>query len=119
MVAIKSLSEKIKEDKIVFGTFFKSNNPGIAEMIGYAGFDFIIIDCEHGNYTYEDVENTIRGANIAGCSAVVRVPSSKNEHILHAADMGAQGIKIPNIKSVEEIQESVKEMRYYPYGTRD
>lgn len=114
----KSLKERLKDHETVFGMFYKLNNPIVTEMIGWAGMDFIVIDCEHGSIGCESVENIVRCADGVGLSAVVRVASASEEHILHALDAGAEGVQIPDMKTVEQFRKSVAACKYYPLGTR-
>lgn len=114
----KSLKKRLQNGEIVFGTFFKFNAPQLAEMLGCAGMDFIIVDGEHGDCSYSEMQNIVRAANCVGMSAVVRVPNALDQNILHAGDMGAQGIQVPNLHTAEEAAEAARKMRYYPRGNR-
>ena len=113
-----SIKEKLNKGEVVFGTFFKVNSPNIAEIFGYAGFDFIIIDCEHSSFAHLDVENLVRAADGVGLSSIVRVESPAEEHILHALDSGASGVQIPGLSSVEEVKQALAYAKYYPDGQR-
>ncbi len=114
----KTMKQRLNEGEFLFGTFYKFCNPQLVEMLGYAGMDFVLIDGEHSDYSYRDFQDMIRVANGVGLNAVVRVPSSAEEHILHAADAGAQGVQIPSMDTVEEAFKATKHMRYYPIGDR-
>lgn len=114
----KSLKQRLADGEVLFGTFFKFNTPQLAEMLGYAGMDFIIVDGEHGDCSYGEMQNVVRAANSVGMSAVVRVPNALDQNIFHAGDMGAQGIQVPNLHTAEEAAEAVRKMRYAPRGTR-
>ena len=114
----KTMKQRLLDGEILFGTFYKFNCPPVVEMLGLAGLDFIIIDAEHGDYSYRDMQDICRTANGVKMNAVIRVPNSSPEHILHAGDMGAQGIQVPNAKSVEEARAAAESMRYAPVGTR-
>ena len=113
-----NLKQRLKNGEVIFGTFFKFNVPQLAEMLGYSGMDFIILDGEHSDCSYSEMQNIVRAANSVGMSAIVRVPNALDQNILHAGDMGAQGIQIPNLRTPEEAAEAVAKMRYYPRGTR-
>lgn len=113
-----SIKRRLRNGEVVIGPFVKFNSPAIVEMLAYSGFDFMIIDGEHSSYSYPDMENLIRTANGAGMDTVVRVQSHFEEHVLHAADMGAQGVQIPSVTTVDEAEEAAKAMRYYPNGNR-
>lgn len=114
----KPLKQRLQAGEVVFGTFFKFNSPQLAEMLGYAGMDFIIVDGEHGDCSYKEMQEIVRAANSVGMSAIVRVPNALDQNILHAGDMGAQGIQVPNLHTAEEAAEAVRKMRYYPRGNR-
>lgn len=114
----KTMKQRLKDGEVLFGTFYKFNCAPIVEMLGLAGMDFIIIDAEHSSYSYQDMENMCRAANGVGMNAVIRVPGSAPEYILHAGDMGAQGIQVPNSKTLEEARMAAESMRYAPFGTR-
>lgn len=118
MALTRSVKDKLKNHEIVFGTFYKLNSPIATEMLGWAGFDFIVIDCEHSPIGYESAENITRTAENVGLSTIVRVPSASEEHIFHALDSGAVGVQIPNLTSVEQFRESVSACKYFPAGTR-
>ena len=118
MAITSSVKDRLKNHETVFGTFYKLNSPIATEMLGWAGFDFIVVDCEHSPIGYESTENIIRTAENVGLSTIVRVPSSAEEHIFHALDSGAVGVQIPNLTSVEQFRESVSACKYFPAGTR-
>jgi 4-hydroxy-2-oxoheptanedioate aldolase len=113
-----SLRERINKGEVVYGMFFKLNNPDVVEMVGIANFDFIIIDTEHGNYSPVDVANIIRSAENAGISSVVRVHMAIAEDVLHAFDSGADGVQIPSITSIETADEVCASTKYFPDGNR-
>lgn len=114
----KSLKQRLKEGERVFGVFYKTGSPIVTEILGYAGFDFIIIDCEHSGLSYGEVEEVIRTAENVGLSVIVRVPCASDEHIFHALDGGADGVQIPNMSTVDQVTEAVKCAKYYPSGSR-
>ena len=118
MAITSSVKDRLKNHEMVFGTFYKLNSPIATEMLGWAGFDFIVVDCEHSPIGYESTENIIRTAENVGLSTIVRVPSAAEEHIFHALDSGAVGVQIPNLTSVEQFRESVSACKYFPAGTR-
>lgn len=118
MAITSSVKDRLKNHETVFGTFYKLNSPIATEMLGWAGFDFIVVDCEHSPIGYESTENIICTAENVGLSTIVRVPSAAEEHIFHALDSGAVGVQIPNLTSVEQFRESVSACKYFPAGTR-
>jgi 4-hydroxy-2-oxoheptanedioate aldolase len=113
-----SLRERILKGEVVYGLFYKLNSPDVAEMVGNAGFDFIIVDTEHSNFSTYDVANIIRAADSTGMSTVVRTFAATEEDVLHALDSGADGVQIPSITSVEVAKEACAGSKYFPEGTR-
>lgn len=118
MAITNSIKDRLKAHETVFGTFYKLNSAIATEMIGWAGFDFIVIDGEHSAIGYESAENIIRTAENVDLSTVVRIPCAAEEHIFHALDSGASGVQIPNMTNVEQFKESVESCKYFPLGTR-
>lgn len=114
----KSLKQRLRDGERVFGVFYKTGSPIVTEILGYAGFDFLIIDCEHSPLSYGEVEEVIRTAENVGLSVIVRVPSASDEHIFHALDSGADGVQIPNMTTAEQVEQVVKYAKYYPAGNR-
>ncbi|MGB5431324.1 aldolase/citrate lyase family protein, partial [Eudoraea sp.] len=67
------LKEALEEGQTVFGPFCKMLDPTVVELAALAGFDFVIIDMEHGPYSIETVQQMVRAAEARGITAVVRV----------------------------------------------
>lgn len=113
-----SVREKLDSGRPVLGTFIKINAPALVELTGLAGFDFVIIDTEHGCFTHEQTENLIRAAEVTGVSAIVRTPDANDSAILHALDSGAAGVQVPGLRSAAEAAQAVRSARYHPHGQR-
>jgi staphyloferrin B biosynthesis citrate synthase len=115
---INHVKQLLKDGKQVFGLFCSIPNPLIVEMIGHAGYDFIIIDTEHASINPETVENMIRAAEAAGLTPFVRVSENSEGAILRALDAGAKGVVVPHIRTKEEAERAVRSSRYFPLGMR-
>ena len=102
----------------VFGPFSKTSDAGIIETIGMAGFDFVILDREHGPNTLETVQQLIRAAELHGLFPVVRVPDTSETAIGQALDIGAGGIQVPQVSTPEQATEVVRAARFAPAGRR-
>jgi len=96
------------------GVFNSLPSPAIVEMCGYAGFDFIIIDNEHGSAGFETTENMLRAARASGIVPVVRCLRHDISRVL---DMGASAVQIPMVASAAEARDLVQQVRY-PRGGR-
>lgn len=95
-----------------------ATSAGLVEMLGHFGFDGVFLDCEHGPAGWEDVENMIRAAEVAGYSSVVRVPTSDAATISRALDRGAGDIQVPHVNSGDEAAAVVANAKYAPIGHR-
>jgi len=113
-----NLKEAIKEGKIVLGPFMKFTDPAAVEIMGFAGFDFVIIDAEHGPISTESAQNMIRAAESVNITPVIRVGNNDEALILRALDIGAQGIEIPQVNSKSDAMRAVKSVKYSPQGER-
>ncbi|WP_143705455.1 HpcH/HpaI aldolase family protein [Pollutimonas subterranea] len=114
----QTLKEKLDAGKFMLGTWSQSASPEVLEIIGYAGFDYTIIDTEHGYFGLETAENLVRTAEAADISPLVRVALNEQHLILKALDIGAQGVVVPQVTNAQEAAKAVAAARYYPDGTR-
>jgi 4-hydroxy-2-oxoheptanedioate aldolase len=110
--------DKLKKKLPVFGTFVKINEPRLIESFGRAGFDYVILDAEHGTYTFHECENMIRAAEIVNMSTIVRVPDCTEYSILHALDVGAGGVQVPSLRDINIAKFGAQFSKYYPRGIR-
>lgn len=118
MLQSNRLKAALKEGRTVFGLLNSIPAPLLVEMIGYAGYDFVILDMEHMSVNPETLDNMIRAAECAGITPLVRVPSAARETILRVLDAGAQGIVVPHVRNRAEAQQAVAASRYHPLGER-
>lgn len=89
------------------------------ETFGWAGFDFVMIDLEHGTYDFSKVENLVRTAEASGMNALIRVWPHDATIVTKALDTGAMGIIVPFVESAEAAEEIVRRTRYpFAGGTR-
>ena len=112
------LKRTLNEGKVVFGPFMKFTDPAAVEIMGFAGFDFVIIDEEHGPISIENSQNLIRAAESVKITPIIRVGNNDEVLILRALDIGAQGIEIPQINSKSDALRAVKSVKYSPQGER-
>ncbi len=112
------LKEALKNGKTVFGPFLKLTDPAVVEIMGLAGFDFVIIDQEHGPISIESAQNMIRAAEATDVTPIIRVPDNAEPLILRALDIGAQGVEIPQINCKDDALKAVKSVKYSPQGAR-
>jgi len=112
-------SPKLKNGQCVFGTMVRLvSDPGIANMLVNAGFDFMFIDMEHSVFSLETVSASIRTARNCGIEAFVRPPGLVKPYISRLLDAGANGLMIPMTETQEQA-EAIRDACYYrPIGKR-
>ncbi len=118
MLRHNALKRALGEGRAVFGLFCSTPVPLVVEMIGCAGFDFVIIDTEHTLVNPETLENMLRAAETVGLTALVRVPDASPGAILRALDAGAQGVVVPRVRTRADAETAVRSSRYFPEGER-
>jgi 4-hydroxy-2-oxoheptanedioate aldolase len=109
------LPQLLRGDKPLAGMFVGFPSPALVEMCGYAGFDFVIIDNEHGPASIETTEHLIRAARCANTIPVVRTELADVPRVL---DAGASGVMVPAVNSAEEAARIVDACKYPPLGRR-
>ncbi|KPU42278.1 2-keto-3-deoxy-L-rhamnonate aldolase [Oxobacter pfennigii] len=117
---MNSIIKKMEGKKTVIGPFAAVCATETIEMLGLAGFDFCIVDGEHGPGTFLTLQNAcIAGDNKdLDISIVYRVPENTNAAIGHALDIGAAGVVVPHVDDVESAKRAVKAAKFYPLGDR-
>jgi 4-hydroxy-2-oxoheptanedioate aldolase len=113
----RRLREKLSHG-CVFGIFSKTSDPAFIEITGYAGFDFVILDLEHGANSVQTIQNLIRAAEIAGVTPVVRVKEDTLSVIEEVLDIGAAGVQIPHVNNAERVKRVLQVAKFAPLGER-
>jgi len=117
MKSVNKVKQDLKEGKSVVGAFDMIPSPDFVEMIGHAGFDFVILDTEHGRFSIENLEHCIRAAESVDLPPIVRVPNNPSM-ILHTLEAGCMGIQIPMVSTKEDALAVVHNTRYTPLGEK-
>jgi 4-hydroxy-2-oxoheptanedioate aldolase len=115
--AIRQFKKNIQE-RAVFGPFSKTCDPAFIEVMGYAGFDFVILDLEHGPNSVQTLQNLIRAAQVSGIFPIVRVKEEPFSVIGEVLDIGAGGIQVPQITKPEEAHKVMQLAKFAPQGMR-
>jgi 2-keto-3-deoxy-L-rhamnonate aldolase RhmA len=112
------MKEKLRAGEPVFGVSVMIPSPQIVEMIAAAGFDWVLLDCEHGTLTIESVELMAMAAEASGITAIARPVSRSAEHILQVLDRGVMGVQVPHVNTAEDAREVLAAVKYHPVGRR-
>lgn len=116
---MSELKAKLKNGGLVIGTMISEiRNPNLVYMLAQCGFDFFIIDNEHGAYSPETISNMIAAARGAGISIVVRIPEIRREAIMKPLDSGAAGLLVPMVNTADQAKEIMTYAKYPPMGER-
>lgn len=118
MLHVNPLKQKMAAGHAVFGLLNSVPSPWLVEMMGYAGYDFVILDMEHLAVNPETVEHLVRAAECAGLAPLIRVSACVPDAITRALDSGALGVVVPRVNSPEQARQAVRASRYHPLGER-
>ncbi len=113
------LKRKLKNGESVLGTMIITfDNPDLAKILKVVGFDFFIVDCEHGPFDYKAILGLFTVARESGIAAMIRIPEVTREWVLKSMEMGAAGILLPQTESAEQARALVSYSKYAPMGNR-
>jgi 4-hydroxy-2-oxoheptanedioate aldolase len=93
-------------------------SPQIIEMLGYAGFDWVLLDCEHGSLSLGDVELMAMAADAVGVTPIARPRTNSTSDIQSVMDRGAMGVQVPHINSAEDAKRAVSAVKFGPGAGR-
>jgi len=110
--------QKLMEGKQITGATVFSPDPNIYCAMANAGYDFLWIEMQHSPLTFEDVARMIWACRGASAMPFIRVPDATESDIQKATDIGAVGIIVPTVDTVEKAQAAVKWSKYPPEGRR-
>ena len=102
----------------VVGTFLNTGSAISAEICGRAGFDWLLIDLEHGSGSEADLQHQLHAVAGTASAAIVRVESNARPRVAKALDLGAEGIMFPQVHSADDVRAAVSYLRYPPEGVR-
>src|SRR5438128_9149780 len=121
---IESLSgaefkKQLREGRPKLGLFLNAHSPTVAEQLAHSGYDWLLVDTQHGPMGYESLSGMLAGIANGGAKSLVRVGGySDRPSIQQALDMGADGVLIPYINNASEARQAVSCARYPTVGTR-
>ena len=119
MSRLIELKTKLRERKPTLGTTIGNVAwSGLAQKCASFPFDFLVIDEEHGTLNMESSEELLRICRLCDLPTIVRIPNAVPHIISKTLDMGADGIMIPRVETMEQIENAIKAARYYPMGRK-
>jgi 4-hydroxy-2-oxoheptanedioate aldolase len=111
--------KQLREGHPKIGLFLNSHSPTVAEQLAHSGYDWLLVDTQHGPMGYEKLSAMLSGVSNGGAKSMVRVGGySDRPGIQQALDLGADGVLIPYINNAEEARQAVSCTKYPTAGTR-
>ncbi len=115
---VNQTKQKLADGQLVIGSFVYVPSARLTEIVGLLGFDFVVIDMEHGPIDIGMAEDMVRAAEYAKVTPIIRVTHNTPHLILRALDVGAMGLHVPEISTVDEAEGMVASAKYGPEGHR-
>ena len=112
------LKQRLQAGETVMGPFCIVPSLAMVEAAGHGGMDFLIIDTEHGPISIQTAQDMCIAADNIGVAPIVRVGENHETLILRALDIGAAGVQIPQINSIEDARHAITAAKYAPLGER-
>lgn len=113
-----SLKKKLDNGDQAVGTFVWSASSYLVDALGQSGLDYVILDAEHSPVSVDNAGNLIRAAQLGGLTPVVRAKDGSRPAILSMLDLGAEGIIVPNLHTLDQVKAAVDFAKYPPIGRR-
>ncbi|MDR3565019.1 MAG: aldolase/citrate lyase family protein [Negativicutes bacterium] len=115
---VNGIKQILASGRPVIGTWAQMGSPEMVEIVGHAGYDFVIIDAEHGSFYLETAVQMVRAAEAVGITPIIRIPDKNPSFITRMLDAGIMGIVVPQVNSSAEVESAVSAARYHPLGNR-
>jgi 2-keto-3-deoxy-L-rhamnonate aldolase RhmA len=115
---LTSIRARAGAGETLLGCFLTWPVAGVVELAALAGFDFVLIDVEHGFFSIESVASTIVACDGAGIAPLVRPPSALSDQVGRYLDAGAAGTLLPRVESVAMARAAVEALKFAPLGRR-
>ena len=112
------MKAKLAAGEPAFGVSVMFPSPHVVEMLGALGFDWVLLDCEHGSLSPESVELMAMAAQASGMTPIARPATRSAEHIAQVLDRGVLGVQVPHVVTAQDAREVVQAVKYHPLGRR-
>jgi 2-keto-3-deoxy-L-rhamnonate aldolase RhmA len=116
MTASAQFRARLRAREALLGVFVKTPHPSVVEALAAGGVDCVCLDAEHGPFDRRDLDMSLMAAHLHNIPAIVRVPSGAAHEILTALDLGAAGVLVPHVRSVDQAKAVAASCAYGPGG---
>ena len=118
VMTANKMKAKLFAGQPVFGVSVMIPSPQIVEMIGRLGFDWVLIDLEHGAISAESLHAMVMAAEAAGITPIGRPASHSEQEITKLLDAGVLGVQVPHVDTAEQAAAVVAAVKFHPLGRR-
>ena len=115
---MKNLKQRLINGETLNGCWLNLGSAVTAEIVGLSGFDWVLIDLEHGAGSESNTLSQIQALEHTNAGVIVRAESTEPQRIHRVLDMGAEGVMCPKVRNAEEALKVVKGLHYPPFGNR-
>jgi 2-keto-3-deoxy-L-rhamnonate aldolase RhmA len=115
---MEGLRARLQEPEPLCGAILSLPEPGLATLLGTAGFDYVVVDAEHGPFTLDSLRGVLEALAATGAHAIVRVAANDPTIIKQTLELGVDGIQVPGVGSAAQAAAAVRAVRYAPEGER-
>jgi 2-keto-3-deoxy-L-rhamnonate aldolase RhmA len=116
--ALAGLRKVLHAPGPVYSAILTIPDPGVAAILGWSGFDYVVIDAEHAPFTLESMRSCIDALSASPAASVIRIAANQPTHIKQAVDLGIDGVQVPSVRDADGAAAAVSASRYSPAGTR-
>lgn len=113
-----AMKDKIHSGQAALGVSLMFPAPQLVEMLAYAGFDWVLIDCEHGSIGLADLEQMAMAADASGITAIARPRSNDPADIQSVMDRGVKGVQVPHVNCRADAERAVAAVKFGPGAAR-
>lgn len=108
----------LRAGRPAIGVFLSSASPLVAEMLGHAGYDWVVVDLQHGENNLADLKGMLQAVSATPATPLVRIPRNEAVYIQRALDLGAYGVIVPLVNTRADAEAVVGSTKYPPAGER-
>lgn len=112
------LDKRQLSQNIMAGTFLNLGSATSVEIAAQAGFDWLLLDFEHGSGSFSQLRAMLLACQAAQVAPIVRIRSIDPDTVKFVMDSGAAGIMFPYVSTAEEAEQAVRAIKYPPRGSR-
>ncbi|CAM8659804.1 HpcH 2,4-dihydroxyhept-2-ene-1,7-dioic acid aldolase [Comamonadaceae bacterium] len=116
--AVNAIKRKLADRQPVLGIWSIIPSPMVVEILSLSGFDFAILDMEHGAFDLGSLDACVRAVEVAGKVPLVRIPGMNPSAAQWALDLGAHGVVVPQVRDAQDAAEVIGMVKYAPLGQR-